>query len=56
MVLVSLTWFPLRLAWLKKKGTAPEAARKQASVEARQGAMIAAFLYMLFMLSLVRFL
>jgi len=54
MLIVGFTWFPIRLAWLKKKGIEEDIAKKQASKEARVSAILAAFIYMVFMVSLVR--
>ena len=54
MLIVGFGWFPIGLSRLKKKGVEEAAARSQAKLEAKKFSMIAAFLYMLFMISLVR--
>ena len=54
MLLAGFTWLPVRLAWLQKKGMEKDSAQKQAGLEARKASVVAAFLYMVFMVSLVR--
>lgn len=54
MLVVGFGWFPISLSRLKKKGVEEAAARSQAKLEAKKFSMLAAFAYMVFMLSLVR--
>ncbi len=54
MLVVGFGWFPIALSRLKKKGVEEAAARSQAKLQAKKFSMMAAFLYMVFMLSLVR--
>jgi amino acid transporter len=51
MLIVGYIWFPIGLSRLKKKGVEESAARKQAKLEARKYSIIAAFLYMVAMVS-----
>ena len=52
MLVTGFTWFSARLACLQKKGIEKDSAKKQAGLEARKASMVAAFFYMLFMVSL----
>ena len=54
MLAVGFGWFPIGLSRLKGKGVEEVAARNQAKLEAKKYSMMAAFVYMVFMLSLVR--
>lgn len=51
MLVVGYVWFPIGLSRLKKQGVEEPAARKQAKLEARKYSLIAAFLYMVAMVS-----
>lgn len=53
MVVVGFISFSLGVSRLKKKGTEEAAARKQAGLQAKKHSVIAGFLYMVFMVSLV---
>ena len=54
MLLTGFTWLPVRLAWLKKRGMEKHSAKKQAALEAKKASIVAAFLYVVFMVSLVQ--
>jgi hypothetical protein len=54
MLIIGYGWFPIGFSRLKKKGTEESAARKQAKLQAKKYSIIGAFLYMVFMLSLVQ--
>lgn len=51
MVVVGFGWFQIGSSRLRKKGIEEAAARKQASQEAKKYSVIAAFLYMVSMVS-----
>jgi hypothetical protein len=53
MLVVGFGWFPIGLSRLKKKGIDEPAARKQAKLAATKYSVIAAFLYMVAMLSVL---
>ncbi len=53
MGVVGFVSFPLMVSRLKKKGVEEAAARKQAMLRAKTHSVVAAFLYMVFMVSLV---
>ena len=54
MIVVGFVSFPIQVSRLKKAGTEDAAARKQASLQAKKHSVIAGFLYMVFMVSLVQ--
>ncbi len=51
MLVVGFGWYPIGLARLKKNGVAEPAAKKQAKLAAKKYSIIAAFLYMVAMVS-----
>ena len=51
MLIVGYGWMPIGLARLKKKGVEESAARTQVKQEAKKYSIIAAFLYMVAMVS-----
>ncbi|MFW6252595.1 MAG: hypothetical protein ACOC4F_01580 [bacterium] len=51
MVIVGFGWYPIGLSRLKKKGVDEAAAKKQAKLAAKKYAIIAAFIYMVAMVS-----
>jgi len=53
MLIVGFISFPLGLSRLKKQGVEESAARKQAKLQAKKHSVVAGFLYMVFMVSLV---
>lgn len=55
MLLFGTGWYGIALAKLKRAGMAAPAARSKAAAQARHVSLVAAFLYLVFMVSVARF-